>query len=288
MEQSIHDHTFAMYGDFGKFAELYDKYRFPYHESIFRDIFSSNYFTPANGQTEFRFLDVGCGTGHSTFALAHAAKLHLPSGSKFSIIGIDIDSQMIHVAKKKPHDSHINFYTGDLCEETHIGRNFDMIICASAFHWISKNPAMIKKMYSLLKASFVDGKTGKFPLVILNRDIRLNVSIKQYLRERVAHSTGCTVQELPNVHKEYFPNNILYQSNFSKISSIGSHIIKNPTTPEEFGNYIKTTSIWNCIPNEKKEEEFAKILELLECNAKNRKMEREDWYSIHFGYRYNR
>lgn len=274
------------YGDFGAIAEIYDQHRYPYDTSVFRDIFSQMYFSPEEGQREFRFLDIGCGTGHSTFALAQAAAVHLPTGSTYKIIGIDVDPRMIHKAMQNNKDtSRIVFMTSNINENLNIGRNFDMILCASAFYWISKDEDAIKRTYLLLRGSFNEGKSEKFPFVILDRDIMSPSDLKERIREYASESLGYSIDAPPNIKKEYYPSQILSDNKFVRIISILAKEVKSKTTPEQLARYATSISLWNYIPQEKQEDVYTRFLAEMELCAQNKVVDMKEWYSIVVGYR---
>lgn len=274
------------YGDFGNIAQEYDKHRLPYDKSTFAEVFSQMYFKPSDGQTEFRFLDVGCGTGHSTFTLADAAKKYLPHGSTFKIVGIDIDPRMIHKAQKNNTDTQrIVFTTAPIDDHLDIGRNFDMILCVSAFHWVSQEHTVVSKIYSLLRGSFNEGKSEKFPFIVINRNIVEPTAFQTNLRKHVAQSLNITPEDLPNIKSGYSPSQTLTKHRFVRGLSIANKEIKSNIPLQKLLLHATTNSLWNLIPNEKREEVFDRFCIEMGEYAKDGIVEIKEWYTTTYGYR---
>lgn len=277
---------FANYGKFGIIAEQYDQYRLPYDESVFREIFSNTHFKGEEGQKKFRLLDMGCGTGHFTFALSNALKKYLPEGSVYSIIGIDTDETMIKYAEKHNKDPEITFYCGRIYDMFNLGRNFDMIFCANSFHWIVQDNETLKNLYSLLRGSFTDGRPEKFPIVVISKNIVEPKEYRESLRECVAQSLNITAISLPDIKKEYNPSQILYRNNFTRLFSINSIEVTRDLTPEELAHHATSTSLWNCIPEEQRIFSYKKFLQSMNMIAIDGVIKAKDSYSITIGYRH--
>eukprot|EP00094_Tigriopus_californicus_P004082 TCALIF_03933-PA protein Name:"Similar to DDB_G0268948 Putative methyltransferase DDB_G0268948 (Dictyostelium discoideum)" AED:0.07 eAED:0.07 QI:0/0.5/0.44/0.66/0.75/0.66/9/2714/238 len=82
-----------------------------------------------------RAVDVGCGSGQSTFVLQPHFK---------EIIGIDVSSTQIEEAKKLlNHDSTITFKVGPGESLPFLDRSCDLVTCCQTIHWLD-----IPKFYS--------------------------------------------------------------------------------------------------------------------------------------------
>lgn len=278
---------FKSYGDFGQIASQYDTHRLPYDESVFDDLFSGKHFNPEEGQREFRFLDVGCGTGHSTFALARTAEKFLPSGSSFKIIGVDVDPLMIKRANLNNKDTErVSFITAQIDDHLDIGRNFDMILCVSAFHWILQKSGAVEKMCSLLRGSFKNGKPEKYPFVIINREIIEPVEHRKLLKKYVAESLNVLPEDLPNIKKEYHPSATLTNQKLTRIISIQNKEVELQITPKQLVDYVTSTSLWNCIPEAQREKAYSQFLIEMTKSATGGVIKLKEWYSTTVGYRH--
>jgi SAM-dependent methyltransferase len=99
---------------FGGVADEYDRFRPSYPAALVDDLVALN---PA------AVLDVGCGTGK-------AARLLVERG--VSVLGIEVDAKMAAVARRHGIDVEVaSFETWDPS-----GRQFDLITCAQAWHWV--------------------------------------------------------------------------------------------------------------------------------------------------------
>jgi ubiquinone/menaquinone biosynthesis C-methylase UbiE len=75
-----------------------------------------------------RILDMCCGTGGATFAIARRA------GKMGEIIGMDLSSGQINVAKKGENFSNIQFVEGDVTSTGFEDRCFDKVFITHALH----------------------------------------------------------------------------------------------------------------------------------------------------------
>ena len=101
-------------------AERYALYRPYFHTLVIEKIKS---YVGIKAPVE-RALDVGCGTGQSTVALKKIAS---------SVVGVDISTEMLKLAKQQPGIEYHNVSAEDLTmfdDET-----FDLITTSMAFHW---------------------------------------------------------------------------------------------------------------------------------------------------------
>jgi ubiquinone/menaquinone biosynthesis C-methylase UbiE len=72
-------------------------------------------------------LEVGCGTGQLTSDLAH---------DEFDLTAIDIGPAMIAAARHRLHDTAISFQACSFEDFEAADSSFDLIVSATAFHWI--------------------------------------------------------------------------------------------------------------------------------------------------------
>lgn len=93
----------------------YKSYRPPLHELLLDKIFKE--------QTFNKILDIGCGTGNSSIALAKYCE---------SVTGYDPSKSMIHRSQKHPK---VN-YTTDLCQ---LNDEYDLIVFFGSLFYVNEN-----------------------------------------------------------------------------------------------------------------------------------------------------
>ena len=104
-------------------AERYVQYRPYFHPLVIKKI--ETYLDLQNPLNTA--LDVGCGTGQSTVALKEIAN---------SVVGVDISTDMLRLAEKKPGIRYIQSAAEDL--EILDSNSFDLITTSLAFHWFDQ------------------------------------------------------------------------------------------------------------------------------------------------------
>ena len=95
-------------------------------------------------------LDVGCGTGASTFELMKGTHW------KGKFFGVDLSQKMVDAAKKKAVESHrdnVEFSRGDAEHLDFPDSSFDLVISNQVFHWIQNKRKALREIFRLLKPS---------------------------------------------------------------------------------------------------------------------------------------
>jgi SAM-dependent methyltransferase len=111
-EQQLYEDR-ARAESFGTVAQNYDRYRPGYPAALIDDL----------AMLGPRVLDVGCGTGKAAVLLA---------GRGLDVLGVEIDERMAEVARGHGLDVEVDdFETWDAA-----GREFDLLTCAQAWHWV--------------------------------------------------------------------------------------------------------------------------------------------------------
>lgn len=90
-------------------------------------------------------MDFGCGSGTATIALASSVN---------KIIGIDISSKMIELAKRKAEDravSNVDFMHATLFDEKLKSGSIDVILCFYVLHLLEDAPKVMQRIIDLLK-----------------------------------------------------------------------------------------------------------------------------------------
>lgn len=84
-------------------------------------------------------LDVGCGTGSLTFALAARAKIK-------GICGIDFSPEYIRYASNRNSDPRIEFKVGDACALPFPDRSFDRVLSLLMLHFVPQTDRAVAEM----------------------------------------------------------------------------------------------------------------------------------------------
>lgn len=95
----------------------------------------------ADGDT---VLDVGCGTGSLTFALARRCNVK-------ALYGIDFSRPYIEHAARHNHDSRIQFQEGDACKLEFPDRSFDRVLCMLVLQFVPEAPRAVAEMRRVAK-----------------------------------------------------------------------------------------------------------------------------------------
>lgn len=95
----------------------------------------------AIGPRDF-ILDVGCGTGATTFAARKRCQ--------GKIVGIDISSGMIRRARWHPQQPDVSFVLGDAAE-MEFERNFNVVILNSSLHWMADPVMVLERCFHALR-----------------------------------------------------------------------------------------------------------------------------------------
>jgi SAM-dependent methyltransferase len=121
---------------FDTVAELYDAYRFQYPRSVVRHVVATADLGPGR-----RMLEVGCGTGQLTRALAaHGA----------SIDAVELGANLAALARANLAafpDVHV--YEGDFDHWRPPGPAYDAVVAANAFHWLDPHHRAARAAHAL-------------------------------------------------------------------------------------------------------------------------------------------
>jgi ubiquinone/menaquinone biosynthesis C-methylase UbiE len=114
---------------FDSIAELYDATRQGYPAEIADAVVANAAIGP--GST---VLEIGCGTGQLTRQLARRA---------VSLTAIDIGAAMVQAARRNIRDATVRFQVCSFEDFADIGP-FDLIVSATAFHWVDPSVGLAK------------------------------------------------------------------------------------------------------------------------------------------------
>lgn len=134
---------------------------------------------------EAAVLDVACGTGEF-------AKLLLAKNPQQSITGIDISQKMLGIAEDKLQAySNVNLYNTSVTSLPFADDSFDIVICASAFHYFASPQEALFQMKRVLKPE------GKLIILDWCRDYFLLKIVDAFLKiTDSAHQQCYTQSEL--------------------------------------------------------------------------------------------
>jgi ubiquinone/menaquinone biosynthesis C-methylase UbiE len=107
---------------FDEVAELYDDSRLGYPGDIVDFVIAT-----AGVGAGSDVLEVGCGTGQLTKSLA---------GRGFRLMAIDIGASMVGVAQRRLDGSAVSFQVASFEDFAAADASFDLIVSATAFHWV--------------------------------------------------------------------------------------------------------------------------------------------------------
>lgn len=147
--------------------------------------------------SEAAILDVACGTGEF-------AKLLLAKNPQQPITGIDISESMLEIAKDKLQAySNVNLHNTSVTSLPFADESFDIVICASAFHYFESPQLALSQMKRVLKPQ------GKLIILDWCRDYFLLKIVDTWLKlTDSAHQQCYTQAEL---------NRMLSTANFNVI-----------------------------------------------------------------------
>lgn len=115
---------------FNSAASLYEEMRPSYPNELINDVVALSQI-PNNGH----ILEVGCGTGKAT-------KLFAAQG--YNMICLDIGPDLLAVAQEQLKSLSNVSFTLSAFEDWQSNQTFDLVVSATAFHWISPNVRFIK------------------------------------------------------------------------------------------------------------------------------------------------
>ena len=145
-------------------AERYARVRPQYHPLAVRWICEA-----AGVEHLGRVLDVGCGTGHSTVALAAAAQ---------SVLGVDASSAMLALA---PRGENVSYLQCPAEAMDFAPESFDLVVAASAMHWLKPKAFLERVRKILAPGGHLAIYNDHFTATMLH-----NPECKRWLRTRLA------------------------------------------------------------------------------------------------------
>jgi ubiquinone/menaquinone biosynthesis C-methylase UbiE len=145
---------------YGGLADAYDAYR-PRTPEIIPDIL----IQLAQVKRPKLVVDLGCGTGFSTFIWAKRAK---------QVIGVDQSNDMHRVAEKKKarqKASNVRFITGTSSKTTLPDGCADIVTCSQSFHWMEPKATLVEIARILRKGGvFAAYDYDRLPIISMDTE----------------------------------------------------------------------------------------------------------------------
>ena len=126
---------------FNTAAVLYEEVRPGYPEELIRDVIN---LSGLNDHS--RILEIGCGTGKATGPFAER---------EYELVCLDIGTDLIAVAREKLKDFPNVSFVEQAFETWKPNGNFDLIISATAFHWVDPKVRYLKASEVLRSDGFL-------------------------------------------------------------------------------------------------------------------------------------
>ena len=126
---------------FNTAARLYEEVRPGYPEELIRDVIDLSGLN-----THSRILEIGCGTGKATQPFAEHG---------YKLVCLDIGADLVAVAREKLKDFPNVSFVEQAFETWKPNGNFDLIISATAFHWVDPKVRYLKASEVLRSDGFL-------------------------------------------------------------------------------------------------------------------------------------
>ncbi len=206
------------FGIFGNIAQQYDLGRIPCPQRAIELCMDVDY------HHSLPIADLGCGTGISTFQLSNMPNLH---GRK--IIGIDVDSSMIGVAKTKQYGCDVEFIVSK-ASDLPMNRSVGLVTAFESFHWFREQADIVAI------ANYLSSK-GTFVAVNRNEKDGIRNEFMAILEDMVGG-------KLQRVKPGYDPLDTLRKSKqFSHVEQVSYEFVESRTL-EAYMNFLKASTHW--------------------------------------------
>jgi ubiquinone/menaquinone biosynthesis C-methylase UbiE len=216
------------YGNFGSLVDKYVEARKEFPEEVL------DYLLGLIKTKEPAMLDVGCGTGISTRQLAKRST---------HVFGLDRDPGMIKQARREGPDG-IKYVVAPVSRMPFETGQFDAVTAFSAFHWFTDKES-VNEIRRVIK------KGGIF--LAVNKSNQ-NPLLKEYRRIISKFIQG----DIPSVKSNYDPSGTLKSNGFEDVS-IKTFEKQYLSTISQAIAYPQSMSIWNLVPQSKRQEALSEI-----------------------------
>lgn len=183
--------------------------------------------------TNKKILDLGCGFGANTNKLIN---LHTSR-----VVGVDLSSKMLEIAKKENKYDNVEYLCMDLNEIDKIEEKFDIIISSLSFHYIKDFNKLINNIYNLLNKDGVLIFSQEHPITLAPKD-GINWTIKDNIP---VHFNLSNYQEPGERNIFWLTNNVIkYHRTISNIINTlidNKFIIKKVLEPNPIQKFNDNT-----------------------------------------------
>lgn len=221
---------------FNTAATLYDEVRPGYPEKLVRDVVN---LSGLNDHS--RILEIGCGTGKATRPFAERG---------YELVCLDIGADLIAVAQEKLKTFPNVLFVREAFEEWKSDEKIDLIISATAFHWVDP-----KVRY--LKASEVLKSKG-FLAVFSNQHARKNEGFFAEIQDLYDRYYPRLIGNRPT-HATNFPGAEAFQDPIKRV-----YPWKQTYSSEQYIKLLNTYSDHIALPNKNKHLLYEGIVNLIE------------------------
>ena len=159
----------------GKLAQNYDKwYESPYGR--YADKLEKEFFLKLvdfeKGQS---LLDVGCGTGHFSFWFHDLG---------FKVVGMDISTEMLKVARSKIKNEKIRFIQADAYDLPFPDNSFDLVVFITTLEFLSQPERALCEAFRVSRSKIFLGVLGRWSFLAFKRRLRALFKESTYRRAK--------------------------------------------------------------------------------------------------------
>ncbi len=221
---------------FNTAATLYEEVRPEYPEKLIQDVVD---LSGLNDHS--RILEIGCGTGKATRSFAERG---------YELVCLDIGADLIAVAKEKLKTFPNLSFVEQAFEEWESNGKFDLIISATAFHWVDPKVRYLKASEML--------KSKGFLAVFSNQHVRKDEGFFAEVQDLYDRYYPLPTENRPT-HATHFPGVEAFQDPIKRV-----YPWTQTYSSEQYIKLLNTYSDHIALPDENKRLLFEGIVNLSE------------------------